>query len=128
MRITSGATVTLDNLQMVDGSAPIDAKGGGAIDNAGEVTVKRTVFSDNRASSSSSHGGFGGGAIYNSGKLTVELCTFSFNQTDGSFGGGAIYNAGALKVSKTLSPTTSPIVSSTAVRTAAPFTMRASWR
>ncbi len=58
---------------------------GGAIDNAGALTVTNTTFSDNGGPA-----GFGG-ATYNTGTLTVANCTFSGNSA--SYG-GAINNGG----------------------------------
>jgi hypothetical protein len=55
---------------------------GGGIFNLGDLTVRRTSFSDS----------FGGG-IYNAGTATIDSSTFTNNQWPEGFG-GAVWNAG----------------------------------
>ena len=83
--VDSGATLTLNNLTIENGSS---ASGGGVY-NGGTLTVTNTTFSDNSAS-------LGGGGIYNGGTLIVTNSTFSTNSA--SYYGGGIYNGGTLIV------------------------------
>jgi predicted outer membrane repeat protein len=87
--VTSGATLTLNNLTIENGSS---ASGGGVY-NGGSLTVTNTTFSDNSATN-------GGGGIYNAGTLTVTNSTFSGNSATN--GGGGIYNAGTATVSNSI--------------------------
>jgi hypothetical protein len=83
-QIPVGFTVTLNNLNIVDGSA-VDAVGG--ILNGGTLNLKNSLVSNN-------FGRFGGG-IQNHGTLNVVNSTFSYNK---SFEGGGILNSGILNV------------------------------
>ncbi len=82
--VSSSKTVTLSGLRLVDGDVSGD---GGAILNAGILTLDRCEFSGNEA-------GDGGGAIENSGTLTLSACTFSGNTA--AVGGGAIEHASGI--------------------------------
>ena len=82
--------VFLNGLIFEDGG---NAKGlGGAIINAGNLTVTNTTFTGNGIS-----GQRGGGAIYNTGNLVIDNAAFIGNQSSEG-GGGAIYNTGSLVV------------------------------
>jgi predicted outer membrane repeat protein len=69
---------------------------GGAIRNAGILTLESCIFSDNRTSGPSARGG----AIYTEGSLSVSGCTFAGNTVTAAAGqGGAIHKAaGTLRV------------------------------
>ncbi len=83
--IGSGVSVALNGLKINNGTV---TGAGGAISNAGTLSVTNSTFFNNRASTN-------GGAIYNTGTLTVTGSTFLTNTaTSGS--GGAIYNTGSL--------------------------------
>ena len=93
--ITSGGTLTVDDLTLQNGSA-VDSSpsllddAGGAIFNLGRLTVSNSTLSGNSAN-------FDGGAIYNIGILTVSTSILSGNSS--SDDGGAIYsNVGTLTV------------------------------
>jgi CSLREA domain-containing protein len=85
--IAPGPTVTIRNLA-IEKTNNVSSTGstrfGGAISNAGTLTVENTRFSGNGADY--------GGAIYNSGNLTVRNSSFDSNYSQGF--GGAIYNRG----------------------------------
>lgn len=73
--------------------------GGGAIFNAGELTITSSVFSNNSVSMPTEDIIAGGGAIFNAGTLNVSKTVFSANMaTDGTGSefhyGGAIFNNG----------------------------------
>ena len=91
--ISSGVTVTLKNLKLINGYNYPDIVYecyGGAINNNGSLSVSNCNFIDNNASAR-------GGAIYNNGSLSVSNCTFTNNRA--SHVGGAIYSDGRLSVS-----------------------------
>ena len=79
--VSSSKTVSLTALDLIDGDASGD---GGAILNAGNLTLDRCELSSNEASD-------GGGAIENSGTLTLTACTLAGNTA--AVGGGAIEHA-----------------------------------
>ncbi len=81
--ISPGVTANFTGLTMIDGSA---ATSGGAISNAGDLTVTDSALMDNAALSGS------GAGIINTGALTVINSSFSDN--DAAYYGGAIYNNG----------------------------------
>ena len=87
-KVDSGATLTLQNLTIADGSASL----GGAINNSGTLTVTNSTFSNNQASN-----GFGGG-IYSEGTLKVTNSTFSGNEALQGGTGGAIHNEGTVSL------------------------------
>ncbi|HRI13656.1 MAG TPA: choice-of-anchor Q domain-containing protein [Verrucomicrobiota bacterium] len=118
--VASNATVNLSGLTLRNGRAPdgatAGARGGngGAIYNAGILTITACAISGNSAGNASTafsanigvggEGGAGGG-ICNIGNLSLTACTVSSNTagaggrgvTGGAGGaGGAIYNAGTL--------------------------------
>jgi predicted outer membrane repeat protein len=76
--VASGSIVTIRDLQMVNGKGV--GSDGGAITNAGTLTVTDSVFNNNHSSS--------GGAIRNSGTLNINHGTLSNNTASGL--GGAI--------------------------------------
>jgi len=77
--VASGSSVTIHDLQMANGNSV--GSDGGAITNAGTLTLTDTVLNNNVSNS-------GGGAIRNSGTLNINHGTFSNNITSSS--GGAI--------------------------------------
>jgi len=91
-----GATLHLIKLTMTRGLAAFDPVTGdfegGALWNAGTVTLYNTTFSSNTATSIDATGFGTGGAIYNKGTLTSTNSSFTNNQVD--FYGGALYNIG----------------------------------
>lgn len=94
-KVNEDVTATLANLTIING-ATNDA--GGAISNAGTLTVSNSSFSGNVASQPGYSSA--GGAIFNVGTLTVTTSTFSNNSANGVNGeGGAIDNGGTLTVS-----------------------------
>lgn len=78
--VISGLTLT--------GGAP-DQGSGGAIFNAGELTLTDSVLTDNGGQLTGP-----GGAVANVGTLVVERCTFSDNDAFEGDGGGALYSEG----------------------------------
>lgn len=102
MDVAANANVTIKGLWFQGGDV-VDTENfaeafGGAIRNAGNLTLTNCTFYDNYAGYSSLDGGFGGGAaIYNTGALTVIGSSFAANMAVyGS--GGAILNAGTATV------------------------------
>ena len=91
--IASGVTVTLQNVNLVNGQATQ----GGAILNNGELLVSNANFTDNTAAS-------WGGAIYNNGDLTVTSSNFDSNDITNrgsssvDYGGAAIFSNGDLVI------------------------------
>ncbi len=85
--ILNAGTLTLSNADISDSSA----SNGGAIENTGTLTLSNTTLTGNDATTS-------GGAIDNSGTLVVSDCTLTSNQ---AASGGAISNSGTLSVSNT---------------------------
>jgi predicted outer membrane repeat protein len=89
LSVNSGATLTLHNLTIANGSAePVPFAGGGIL-NDGTLTVTNSTFSGNSA-------GIRGGGVFTSGTMTVTNTTFSGNSAPGS--GGGIANDGTLTV------------------------------
>jgi hypothetical protein len=95
--VARGATVTLSGLTIRDG---FDATGGGgAIRNAGDLTLDACFVFNSVARGGAGAGGGGGGAgagggVYNNGDLTVVDCTFSKDEAAGG-AGGALSGGGA---------------------------------
>ena len=85
--ILSGVSVIIRNLTVANGNNTEDM--GGAIYNAGNLTISGCKFTDNTAAY--------GGAIFNDGNLTVSGCKFTGNTVQSY--GGAITNGGNLTVS-----------------------------
>jgi autotransporter family porin len=78
--IISGTTVTIQNLTFANGNA---TSNGGAIYNAGNLTITGSTFTNNAA--------IYGGAIYNTGTSTVHFSRIIGNTASQ---GSAIYNSG----------------------------------
>ncbi|EMB19109.1 Pentaxin [Rhodopirellula europaea 6C] len=83
--VNVGADVTLDTVRMFNNES--NNAGGGAVLNAGTLTILDSEFESNNAT------GAEGGAIRNSGDLTIERTTFTDNWSSNSLG-GALYQAG----------------------------------
>jgi predicted outer membrane repeat protein len=84
--VNRSLTVTLDTLTIRNGSA----SRGGAINNAGTLTVTNSTFSDNSTSDY-------GGAIYNDSRFsatTLAITNSTFSSNSATYHGGAIYNDG----------------------------------
>ena len=94
MVVGFGASLTLNNLTIANGSAPGDH--GGGIHNSGTLTVTNSNFSGN-STSGGFYAGFGGG-ISNEGTLTIANSTFSGNSATGGYGGGVFNNGGPLTI------------------------------
>lgn len=93
--ITSGVTVTLKNLKLINGKSAW----GGAIYNSGNLIITGSTFNNNQATTTSivtTPTTGGGGAICNRGTLSISNSTFTNNKASD---GGAIYNGGNLTVS-----------------------------
>ncbi|MGD0075802.1 MAG: choice-of-anchor Q domain-containing protein, partial [Candidatus Binataceae bacterium] len=90
LSVNSGATLTLNGLTIADGNSTSGT--GGAINNAGTLSITNSILRNNTAS--------GGGAIYSNGNLTVANSTLSENvaTSTGFYGGGAIRSNGSLIV------------------------------
>lgn len=86
--IDNAGTLTLSVCQFFDNDAPTN---GGAVYSTGSLTVTQSVFAGNSAQGGS------GGAIYSSGPLSTINCTYYENQANASSGaGGAIWNSGKM--------------------------------
>jgi hypothetical protein len=114
LEITAGSAVSITGLTITRGRA----EGGGAILNAGSLTLGNCVLSNNiargaDAAPAQAAGDGEGGAIYSSGTLAIVNSTFSANTAIGAEGadgppsapsvpgearGGAIYSIGGLTV------------------------------
>ncbi len=101
--VAKHAVVTISNVSITGGSAP----DGGAIDNAGSLSLANTQFNENTAVGPGSGSSLGalGGAIDNTGTLSVLNTTFAFNSATGSTNGtggpgdgGAIANSDRLSI------------------------------
>jgi hypothetical protein len=87
-QVDSGVQVVIQNLNLNNGSTTSD---GGAILNAGTLTVANVNFTGNSASS--------GGAIVNQGTLTLSNVVLANNSADGTNNlGGALDNTGTATV------------------------------
>ncbi len=96
----------LDGLAMTRGLVRGSAEQGGAVRNAGNLTLRDVVLEDNRA-------GGGGGGVFNAGSLAVEGSVLAGNLTgalaiadlpfvdeaEALSDGGAIFNTGELSIS-----------------------------
>ncbi|MBK8022877.1 MAG: hypothetical protein IPK19_15960 [Chloroflexi bacterium] len=85
--VNSGATLTLNNVTLTNGSAP--GGNGGAINNSGTLTVINSIFRANAAIS-------GGGIFQNSGTLRVINSIFVGNSA--MVGGSIVVNGGTVTV------------------------------
>jgi hypothetical protein len=95
LSVTAGVTVTLSGLRLTGGLV-CSYCNGGAVYNAGTLTLRGTELLGNRAGS--------GGALYNTGVADVADSTIAGNtgtDVNGAVGGG-IYNAGALSLRSSL--------------------------
>ncbi len=90
--VFAGATLSLNDLTVRDGSAP-EGQSGGAVRSRGTFTALRVAFVNNAAgaghtpddASDTSFGGGGGGAIISEGQLQIAASLFSGNRAgDGS--------------------------------------------
>jgi len=112
--IDAGVNVNFSNLTITDGaptggqtgSSSTDVFYGGAIYNAGSLSMYAVAVTDSRAGGSAVYHGFGGG-IYSSGSLNLQNCLVSGNtavgskNSSGSAAGGAVYSAGPLTMTYT---------------------------
>src|SRR5262249_56790993 len=94
LQIASGITVAVDDLPLTGGRADR----GGAVRNAGTLTLTRVVLSDNQAVGVAGAETWGG-AIYNArGTLALSQVVLTRNQAFGTPGqngrGGAVFNEG----------------------------------
>jgi hypothetical protein len=104
--VASGAALTLNNVTLQNGLAKgtgVDAEGG-AIFNAGTLTLSHDMIDHNRAEGTSAEQTSGadgasayGGAIYNAtgASLTMTACTLSNNTAIGGDGGAGIPDSGS---------------------------------
>ncbi len=100
MTIDATSNVTLSNLTITDGF--LSVLGGGAVANAGTLTVKNCTFSHNQTTG-------GGGAILNFGNANISGSTFFDNS---ALEGGALFNGQA---SISAPPGTMTVINSTFV-------------
>jgi hypothetical protein len=92
--INAGKTVTINKLVLQHGSVT-DASGG-AILNAGNLTLTNVVLTNNTVNDTSNNDtNLGGGAVSNSGTLNVTNSTFASNMLMDPANGGNNNNAGA---------------------------------
>lgn len=112
LTVASGVNLTISNLGLYRGKAD----SGGAIINAGRITLFDTIFTNNQAvnrggaiynkkgflniihssfTNNSVKNGYAG-AIYNHASTTIDTCIFSNNTA--KIGGGSIFNFGILNV------------------------------
>ena len=89
LTILSGAQVSITGVTLANGHMP-GYLNGGAINNAGILTVTAIVFDGNSTTES-------GGALENSGTLSVSQSTFVNNHAD-YYGGGIHVSSGAVTV------------------------------
>ena len=97
LQVQPGAALTLNSLTIANGF--VDGGNGGAVENAGTLTITNSTVTGNSSLYANGTGGYGG-AIDNEGDatLTVGNSTFSSNST--SFGGGGIAGGfGAVTIS-----------------------------
>ena len=91
--IAAGGGMTISNMSLTNGNA--GEGNGGAINNAGTLTLNNVNVSNSKAAN--------GGAIYSTGSLTVNGGTFYGNSVDGSDNttgnGGAIHSTGTATIS-----------------------------
>lgn len=112
-QVLPGGVLTLEHLTIIGGTAPgnggrlASGEAGGAIYNAGTLSLKNCIITNNSSGGGNfllgngggTEGGDGGG-IYNSGTLTMNNCVVGGNSSgagvDGAFGGngGGIKNDG----------------------------------
>ena len=85
--VSNGDTVSISGLTLENGDAT-GTVNGGAINNAGTLTLTSCTVSNNQAS-------LQGGGIFSSGSLILNGCTIA---SDSAFSGGGIYNTATLSV------------------------------
>ena len=97
LEVRNGSSVVLRGLSLVNGGGDFISSGG-AISNAGSLTLERCTLVGNIVVHSFSATSINeGGAIWNNGTLSLVRCTFSGNLAVGWFGsGGAIHNQGTM--------------------------------
>ena len=98
--IAAGATVTIDNLSIVNGKG--EGSGGGVL-NAGTLNLSNSIVSGNTAIyTGTSSGNADGGGISNSGTLNIQTATITNNTASvtnlGTASGGGISNTGTAAV------------------------------
>jgi CSLREA domain-containing protein len=87
MQVVAGASLTLNNLTIANGTAPTTANFGGGIFNSGTLIVTNSTLSGNSAT-------FSGGAIDNNGGGQSIITNSTFSGNSATFGvGGGISNA-----------------------------------
>ncbi|BAU12345.1 filamentous hemagglutinin family outer membrane protein [Leptolyngbya sp. NIES-3755] len=91
IEVNPGALVTLSNLAISNGRAPIGEAGGGIL-NSGNTILRGVNVRDNVA--------FEGGGIRNFGAISIFDSTFNRNQA--SFAGGGIRNSGSVTIDRTV--------------------------
>lgn len=85
-KVASGKTLTLENLTLKGGYAPVSGAGGGAICAEGALNMTKCTVTQNIAK----HGN--GGGIYAGGALNMTECEVTYNTVDSyALGGGGIY-------------------------------------
>jgi len=95
-KVSYGTTVTIQSIDVVDGFSADPDRGGGGIDNAGDLTLSDIQFMGNSApylGAPTGSSGARGGAIYSTGRLWISNASFHGNSADS---GGAIYIGGDL--------------------------------
>lgn len=100
--VSASGVVGLSSLTLINGNGTPNGSttgliNGGAILNAGKLTVQLSAFTGNVINGNPTTGSGHGGAIYNTGTLTVLSSTFSGNSSTLGNGGG-IANYGTLSV------------------------------
>ena len=96
LRVSSGQTVTLQNLFIRGGRQPAATTGGGGIRNEGTLTLVDCTVHDNQCSNSGGRGDMGGAGIYNIGTLTMRDGAISHNiaHNNNQHDGGGLRNHG----------------------------------
>ncbi len=96
MDVSAGATVNLSGLRLINGKAAQ----GGAIDNAGNLTIRSSALSNNQAIGNAATAGAGGAILNEAGaQLTLLQSKLTGNQaidnvsSGGTASGGAIMNS-----------------------------------
>lgn len=89
-QVDAGATLKLQDLEVLDGNPPADEDGGGIL-NHGSLTLDGARVADN----ATGNGGNGAG-IANTGSLTLVNSTVTGNVAGRTGSGGGIYNTGTL--------------------------------